>query len=501
MSLENRIGQLFMLGIPDDGESLSDYTKTLITKVRPGGIILFKRNIKSLRQVSLLNESLQKYSVAHNGTPLLIALDQEGGRVVRIKTTPALPSPLAVGNTRDPQIAFQLALASGKILRGLGFNMNLAPVLDTIPDDGQSFIGERSFGSDPALVSRMGLASAQGMLTARVLPTAKHFPGSGQFAGDPHQKRVVSNVENKSLLHVGVQPFQEFGSLFPSALMLSHVAYPQIDSSSLPATFSQNIIEGLLRKNLDYQGLVLTDDLQMGGAKIFSGIDSAATASLSAGADMLMITWSANKQSSAYQSVLKAATSKIITQSSINNKVDRILKIKGILQPSLHRRHPSWAEDSVEDLELQKLDEKILDINLSREIKKIPELRENDALVLISSNAHFRWQFERSLNRPIQQIEISRKNSRSFLNGLRSIISKNNSTTFLLPIFSVGYARWAESLPDDIRSKVIVVNAGPPGLFKRPAFKTVLEINHPHQNLGRRLGELLSQRNSRLAKF
>ena len=168
------------------GEKLNHGLDSAIRGNKPGAIIVFGRNIKSADQISKLCYSAQAASYEATGVPLLIAVDQEGGNVTRIRTAPPLPSALALGKTRDPALAKEAGHGTGRLLRSLGFNMNLAPVMDVTDPSHDRFIGTRTFGDDPQLVAKMSTAFALGLQESDILPTGKHFPGHGGLNQDSH---------------------------------------------------------------------------------------------------------------------------------------------------------------------------------------------------------------------------------------------------------------------------------------------------------------------------
>lgn len=327
MSLEEKVGQLFILGF--HGQDLSQGLKRTLRELKPGGIVVFKKNIGDLPKISELNRSAQMLSFQYSKTPLLIAVDQEGGIVTRIQMQPAQPSPQFVGKAKNSALTFSLGNEVGETLRKLGFNMNLAPVMDVVPANSKSFIGTRSFGSDPYLVSTLGVAFSQGLADAGVMPTAKHFPGSGDIVADPHLEKVIQTDEKNNFFNTHILPYKDFAEMSGvHAIMMSHVSYPELDSNGLPATFSRKIITNLLRTDLKFKGLVITDDLLMAGAKIHNTPGDSALAALRAGADLLMITWSRKSQTAAYQRVLKAFREKELTESRLNESLFRILLAK-----------------------------------------------------------------------------------------------------------------------------------------------------------------------------
>ncbi len=491
MTLDQKVGQLLFIGISDT--QISNRTAKDLRELQPGAIILFKRNILGLRQTARLTSSLKLISKESSSLPLLIATDQEGGRVARVEFTPAMPSPLALGMTKDPKIVEAVSFEAGKFLRYLGFNMNLAPVLDVLSERGSSFIGERSFGSSPKLVSDLGLAFAQGQLRAGIIPTSKHFPGAGLLTKDPHVETVSVDEYSKSLLF----PFIQFAQVFPSAVMLSHSSYPKIDPSGVPATFSKKIISNLLIQELGYKGLIITDDLQMGAAKntarnvgLLSRIGQNAVRSFLAGADLIMITWSPKEQKLAKKALIDAVKSGQISMSDLDARVNKINQIKNLVAPQL--RIPSSAdnENLFESKGLAVLDDRILNINLSREFRLIEKPSTHERFVVISKLPQFRWSFERALGKSVDSLT-----NQEFL-GLtdssseeRSFLSRYDCVIF--PIYSKKDALFLNSMSRLIRKRTIALNFTSPGLINAAHLRGVLNLFHPHIHAGKFLGELV----------
>lgn len=326
MTIEQKVGQILFVGVPgkDLGSNVSDHLK----RIRPGGILLFGHNIRSAMQVSRMNASLSALGHSVSGFPPLLAVDQEGGPVVRIRTSRPLPSALALGLTRDPQLAERAGVETGRLLRALGFNMNLAPVLDLGGEQARGFIGVRAYSIHPEVVSLMGERFAKGLLTSQICPTAKHFPGHGGTDGDSHSAQVRRQTSLDQMLRRDLLPFRNFAREPRSAIMLAHVAFPNIDPSALPATYSPRIVRGLLRDDLQYAGIAVSDDIQMSGASITSDPGERAVRAFEAGVDMVMVAWSPQQQRAAYDGLMAAVKSGRISEDRLDASLKRILAVK-----------------------------------------------------------------------------------------------------------------------------------------------------------------------------
>lgn len=349
MSVNEKVGQLFILGF--SGTDLKGKTKAHFEDLRPGGTILFRKNIVSQRQLRSLTSSLRK----SQKTPMLIAVDQEGGSVVRVPMSPRLPSAKWVGLRNRPDLTDQLGFEVGKVLLSYGINMNLAPVLDVTQSD-SGFLHNRTYSSDPEIVSSLGRSYSEGLLRAGVLPTAKHFPGLGSIADDPHKGSVKVGASYKELFTNDLLPFKNFVAVKPSAIMLSHAQYPALDSTKSSATFSKQISTSLLKEELGFEGLVITDDLLMAGAVGSQSFSERVVEALKSGSDILLFAWSPKSQKAAQVAIIDALAKGILSKDWLNQKVAKILSIKHALAEKQRARDiassPSKTYKSV-ILELQ----------------------------------------------------------------------------------------------------------------------------------------------------
>lgn len=343
-SLDEQVGQLLMIGVP--GDEFSPALKKRLEDLRPGGVILFKRNFSTKTKLSAFTEAMQKNS----STPLLIAVDQEGGSVVRIPTRIKLPSANRLGLAQDPARVEEFGKSLGTFLLRYGINMNLAPVLD-VRSSLKSFVGARAFSSKAEVVTRNGVAFARGLLNSGVLPTAKHFPGLGRLATDPHKFKVTIYASEKEIRDQDLVPFQDFFKLSPSAVMLSHASYSFVDVRQ-PATYSNRLVEDILRTELSFKGLVITDDLLMAGAAVDNKFDSRVVRALASGSDMLLFAWSPAAQYRAKRAILNAIQTGELKASDLEIKIKRILALKKSLKEQSQVR--SLASNSDPESALEK---------------------------------------------------------------------------------------------------------------------------------------------------
>ncbi len=344
---QNNLGQLLFIGI--NGTELTPQLESQLLTIKPGGVILFKRNILNLKQISQFNSDILNL-FKKNELPIpFLAIDQEGGIVYRIPTQPLLPSAAALGRIQNPNLMHSYGKEIGNILKKLGFSMNLAPVLDLRSKD-NDFIGTRSLGSDPNLVSSLAFSFSQGLLESGIIPTGKHFPGAGGIRVDPHLATPIGDLEWSKSWNKELKPFRDFAKLSTSALMLSHIVYPKLDPSNKPATLSSSIIKSGLREKINYQGLIITDDMMMEGVNNIKNDSNPSLEALKAGVDMVMMTWSFQGQKKLIEDIELAIQNKTLSKVDIELKLNRILNLKKQL---LKDNRKLAAQESINSITLK----------------------------------------------------------------------------------------------------------------------------------------------------
>lgn len=335
MSVEEKVGQLFMVYFR--GSRLSDELRQMIEDYHIGGIVLFAiaGNIESPRQVAaLINDAQSLATTSGAQIPLFISIDQEGGTVVRLtEGFTVFPSQMAVGATGSTDMAARMAEVTAQELKALGINMNLAPVLDVNNNPDNPVIGLRSFGSSPDLVSALGTAMIERYRQMGVIPTAKHFPGHGDTAVDSHYGLPVVPHDRAHLDQIEFPPFRAAIAAGVPAIMTAHVLFPAIDANAdSPATLSPPVLQGLLREEMGFDGLIVTDSLSMGALANLVGTTEAAQLAFRAGADVLAygadIGHSPDESLAAHARLLGLVQSGEISGERLDASVRRILSVK-----------------------------------------------------------------------------------------------------------------------------------------------------------------------------
>lgn len=499
MTAEEKVGQLFIVGFPH--VKIEPDLESFIAKYKPGSFLLFKRNIRSLEQIKALNLHLYRTSFKISRLPPLIAIDQEGGSVSRLPIHPAPPNALAIGQTQSPLLAEEMGHQTGLFLREVGFNMNLAPVLDVVDPYSASFIGVRSFGSDPVLVKDIGVAYSRGLMKARVIPTAKHFPGTGSLNQDPHLAVVKNTSTLEQMKKRDLVPFMGYAALGRhTAVMMSHLIYPGLDQGTEPASFSEKISKELLRDDLKFQGIVMTDDLQMQGSKQVLRPEAAALRALQAGADIVMLTWSFKDQGKAFDYVLAALKDGRLSSEMVDEKLRRILRVKAFA--NIYKRDPGLpsllAGNHLTSTGYKSLEEEVLSHNLRTSLipRELPLATVTDKkrqpasaerVCVTSASSDFIDSFTVARREKMPQLRLKNTTTSQALSDWMK--SKRCSALFVA-VIGPRTARQIRGLPPKDKNKIIVVNLGAPRLFPRSrGYRQVLQLYFNHKEAGKKVAQ------------
>ena len=330
LSLAQKAGQRLMAGF--DGKSFNTDLEFLIGTLKVGGIILFSRNLGAPNEIRQLCSDTQDYARSLGQPPLIIAIDQEGGQVARLKAPffSEFPGNPAI-KTRDDALNFARVTASE--LRSIGVNMNYAPVLDVTRPDIPGIMAGRSFGSDPHQVAALGTAIIETLEANSILSVAKHFPGIGRTVLDSHLDLPVVKEDLDALDACDLIPFQAAIQSGVSGVMLSHILYEKLDPL-WPASLSVFIARDLLRARMRYTGLVMTDDLDMGAITRHYALDAAIDQALLSEIDQILICHKSPAIEAAFEQIEKRIRDDASLDALCNRSVQRIMAAKDRIRPN-----------------------------------------------------------------------------------------------------------------------------------------------------------------------
>lgn len=346
MTLEEKVGQLLIVGF--QGTDLNEEIKTYINDLKIGGFILFSRNIEDEQQLLNLLNSIKEEN-RNSNIPLFLSIDEEGGKVSRLPSSfVRLPEAMDVGNKDDEEISYKFGEIIGVRLKSLGFNVNFAPVLDINSNPSNPVIGTRSFGVTVSRVVDNGLKVMSGIRDKGIIPAVKHFPGHGDTKVDSHVNLPTINKTLGELESLELIPFKEAIEEDVEMIMLAHILYPKIDDK-YPATMSPKIIKDLLRAKLDYDGVVISDDMTMGAIVNNYTLEEGVISFLKSGGDIALVCHGADNPRKSIDRIIEGVNKGELTEEEINKKVYRILSLK----------ENNGLEDSIiEDIELDEINNK-----------------------------------------------------------------------------------------------------------------------------------------------
>ena len=317
-----------MVGIT--GEELDRETEKHLKEIRPGAVILFKRNISSSAQVTQLISHINHTLPV----PPLIAIDQEGGRVIRFtRDITVFPGNMALGAAGSPELAYQQGFTSALQLKAIGIDINLAPVVDVITSHHNPGITIRSFGDDPQKVADLASAFIKGTQQAGVAAVAKHFPGKGAAYLDAHIDLPTVALPEESFEEIHRYPFRQAIENGVQGIMSTHVHYPTLDSTGdHPATFSPGIVKEHLRARCAFDGLIFSDDLEMGAIAKHYPIDETCLLATRAGHDMLLICSDYQQQKQGFYALVEAYTTSLLPREELEASIARINTLRRFCQ-------------------------------------------------------------------------------------------------------------------------------------------------------------------------
>jgi beta-N-acetylhexosaminidase len=327
MDLKEKVGQLIMVAIP--GKKMNRKTEKIISEYLPGGIILFGHNLDTGSRVKKYINEMQSVSMKNSGIPLFVSIDQEGGRVKRLKNgVTQFPGNMAAGIYNRCEKTYEMAKILGLQLRDLGVNMNLSPVLDVNNNPDNPVINLRSFGSDPLLVSKQGSSYIRGLQSSLCIAVGKHFPGHGDTSKDSHRTLPVIRHSLERLRKLEFVPFVNAIVNGVECMMTAHISYPTVLKSSEPATLSKTFLTDILRNEMKFNGVVFTDDLEMKAISKKMKIGEAAVRSFKAGADIILISTFGKTIAEIYNTLFERIKSGEIEIKRVDESVKRIIDMK-----------------------------------------------------------------------------------------------------------------------------------------------------------------------------
>ncbi|MBV9957831.1 MAG: glycoside hydrolase family 3 protein [Acidobacteria bacterium] len=352
-SVEQKAGRLLFIGLP--GTRLDGHTRALLAEVRPGGVVLFGRNIESPSQVARLTAQIRDAV----GQPVLIGVDQEGGLVDRFRAIcEPMPSAKAVRGAGHSALAEKFGACTARVLRLLGFNINFAPVLDLSGDNQENGLRGRTFGAHPAHVSRLGGAYLDGLQRGGIIGCGKHFPGLGGSSVDSHRRLPVVKHSWDEIFERDLVPFMDLLFHRPGerlrTVMVSHAAFPEVseflqewfrrtadlptleEMHRLPATISGNVVMRLLRRALKFDGLVITDDMEMGAVVETLTVAEASLRAIQAGSDMILICEKEANFVAARDAIVAAVGQGQLSVEALdaaNRRIERVLELACECEP------------------------------------------------------------------------------------------------------------------------------------------------------------------------
>jgi len=490
MTVEQKVGQVMVWSF--QGTEFTPALEETLTKYQLGSLIFFGRNIVSTHQIAKLNTELQRVAAKRLKAPLFLMVDQEGGVVTRVKISTPLPSALALGKTDDVELIQNFAKVKGELIQGLGFNFNLSPVVDVSDPVKDSFIGNRTFGGDPAAVTNLSMAYSRGMNQAGIVPTAKHFPGHGGEISDSHRMTPTKMATSEQLEERDLIPFKEFANAtIPRAVMTAHLALPNVDASGSAATYSPILVRDLLRQKLGFKGLIITDDLEMTGAAVSADIGERAIRAFRAGHDMIMLAGPFVNQRRAFNSMVYAVKDGRISEEQLTESVIRILEMKNQLKLTTVKVDERKATGAIR--KLHGLSKDIMDRNfkaaMTEKTKPWPAVERLTQAVVFSSTRAFFFKFEKAYKGRARHYPLSPQS----LGGVADELAKEKTVFGIFYASGSKTAQWLNNLAPELKAKMIVVNCNHPGKVEdQDAFMSVLNLNSHSPDAGEWLAAELS---------
>lgn len=332
MTLREKIGQMFVCGFP--GTVMNDEFIEMVKTYKIGNVILFKHNIENLMQMKKLCSDIQSLIQQETGYPAFITIDQEGGAVSRFTQDEFnVPGAMALAATGDEKNAYTAGLLTAELLRSHGVNFNLAPVLDINSNPNNPVIGVRSYGSTSGIVTRFGIQMMQGLTAGGIVSSAKHFPGHGDTSVDSHLTLPIVHKTRAELEKNELAPFIKAIQEGIPAIMISHIMFPAIDATA-PATLSKKIVTDVLKQELKFSGLVISDCMEMKAIQHFVGTPQGCAAAIKAGIELIFVSHTAATARAALDLIMHECESGALPVDSITHAAAKIAALKAQLPPA-----------------------------------------------------------------------------------------------------------------------------------------------------------------------
>ena len=336
MTIQEKVAQLFFVtpqALCQTDSAVTEADQNLFTaldRYPVGGIIFFADNLQNTQQTMQLLTQIQQHMELQTGIPVFLGTDEEGGRVRRVGSNPnfgvkQVPAMGTLARQKDPEVIRKAAQTIGTYLSVLGFNVDFAPDADVITNSSNTVIGDRSFGTDPLLTARMAAAYMNGLHEEGMLCAYKHYPGHGGTQADTHKGYAYTDRTLKELAQSELVPFQDGVSGKTDFIMVSHIFVPNVTGSDIPASMSPLMVQNILREKMKYNGVIITDAMNMGAVTQHYTSAQAAVGALQAGCDVILMP---EDFQSAYQAVLKSVRKGTISKARLDASVSRVLKAK-----------------------------------------------------------------------------------------------------------------------------------------------------------------------------
>ena len=324
MTIDEKIGQLFIIHY--NKPEITEEFKHILETVKPGGFTLFNENIKTYEQTTKLIKDINSTAKI----PMFISIDQEGGRVQRLKSMPGMniiniPSMPKIGESNDENQAYNTGITIANDLKKFSINMNFAPVIDIYLNPKNTVIGDRSFGNNAKTVSKMGLSLANALKNNNIIPVYKHFPGHGNTEKDSHVEMPIITKTKEELYQDELIPFKNAISNNADIIMVGHLALPKITNDYTPASLSKQVVTDLLKNELGYKNLIITDALNMKAITNNYSEKQIYELAINAGVDILLMP---NDPILAFNSIKKSLEEGTINETTITKSVEKIIALK-----------------------------------------------------------------------------------------------------------------------------------------------------------------------------